>query len=193
MPQLDSGPVSDSATYNQCTYVAVNKFRSCGPCYFKDIPFDHLGATGHVENLLARVKVRWWLFIVQRRRKHGRYAEALEILHKITAAQPNRALAFLQTGFCLAKLNRLDEALRAYDRVLQITPNYGEAHAYLGLAYHDLGRNQEALEALNRAFRMKPSLGDEPHWLHMLGVDKWEFGRLATVACGFHEINRDRQ
>jgi len=39
-----------------------------------------------VENLLARVKVRWWLFIVGRKRKHEQYAEALEVLHKVIAA-----------------------------------------------------------------------------------------------------------
>jgi len=41
-----------------------------------------------VENLLARVKVRWWLFIVGRKRKHEQCAEALEVLHKVIAAQP---------------------------------------------------------------------------------------------------------
>src|SRR5258705_518067 len=104
-------------------------------CYFKGVPLDLLGATSHVENVLARMKVRWWLFIAGRKRKHEHYAEALKILHKVIAAQPNRALAFLQAGFCLAKLNRYEEALHSYERALQIAPNYGEAHAYIGLAY----------------------------------------------------------
>jgi len=45
-----------------------------------------------VENLLAKVKVRWWLLIVRRKRKHEQYAEALEVLHKVIAVQPQRAL-----------------------------------------------------------------------------------------------------
>jgi tetratricopeptide (TPR) repeat protein len=89
-----------------------------------------------VENLLARAKVRWWLFVVRRKRKQGRYAEALEILHKVIAAQPSRALAFVQAGFCLTKLNRYEEALKSCQRALQLAPNYGDAHAHLGLAYH---------------------------------------------------------
>ena len=87
-----------------------------------------------MENLLARMKVRWWLFIVRRKRKHEQYAEALEVLYKVIAVLPQRALAFVQAGFCLAKLNRHEEALRSYARALEIAPNYGEAHAYIGLA-----------------------------------------------------------
>ena len=93
-----------------------------------------------MENLLARVKVRWWLFIAGRERKNEHYAGALEVLHKVIAVQPQRALAFVQAGYCLAKLNRHGEALHSYARALEIAPNYGEAHAYVGLAYHDLGR-----------------------------------------------------
>src|SRR5580698_8893553 len=48
-----------------------------GPCYIVQgglvRPF---GSTSRVENLLARVKVRWWLFLVGRKRKHQQYAEA---------------------------------------------------------------------------------------------------------------------
>jgi tetratricopeptide (TPR) repeat protein len=93
------------------------------------------GSTSRVENLLATVKVRWWLFIARRKRKHEQYAEALEVLHKVIAVQPQRALAFVQAGHCLAKLNRQGEALRSYARALEIAPNYGEAHAYMGLTY----------------------------------------------------------
>jgi hypothetical protein len=60
--------------------------------------------------LLATVKVRWWLFIARRKRKHEQYAGALEVLYKIIAVQPQRALAFVQAGYCLAKLNRQGEA-----------------------------------------------------------------------------------
>ena len=69
------------------------------------------------------MKVRWWLFIARRKRKHEQYAEALELLHKVIAVQPQRALAFLQAGYCLAKLNKEEEALRSYARALEIAPN----------------------------------------------------------------------
>jgi tetratricopeptide (TPR) repeat protein len=132
-----------------------------------------------VGNFLTRVKVRWWLFMVARKRKHEQYAEALEIVHKVIAVQPLRAVAFLQAGYCLGKLHRHEEALHSYERALEIAPNYGEAHAYMALAYYDLGRNREALESLNRATRMKPSVKDDPYWLHMFGLasgnaEQWE-------------------
>ncbi len=114
-----------------------------------------------------------------RKRKHEQCAEALEVLHKVIAAQPQRALAFVQAEYSLAKLNRHEEASRSYARALEIAPNYGEAHAYMGLTYHDLGLYREALESLNRAIRMKPSLTDDPYCLHMLGLtsghaEQWE-------------------
>src|SRR5579863_1352975 len=137
------------------------------------------GSTSRVGNLLARIKVRWWLFIVGRKHKRELYAEALELLHKVIAAQPERALAFAQAGYCLSKLNRHEEALRSYARALEISPNYGEAHAYMGITYYDLERYREALESLNRAIRMQPSLTAQPYWLHMLGLasgraEQWE-------------------
>jgi tetratricopeptide (TPR) repeat protein len=125
------------------------------------------------------VKIRWWMFIAGRKRKYEQYAEALEVLHKVIAAQPQRALAFVQAGYCLAKLNRHEEAFRSYARALEIAPNYGEAHAYMGITYYDLERYRESLESLNRAIRMQPSLTAQSYWLHMLGLasgraEQWE-------------------
>lgn len=137
--------------------------------FLKYLWFGLLGALSYVENLLAKVRVHWWLFIAERRRKHQQYAEALEVLQKVIALHPHRALAFVQAGYCLARLNRHEEALHSYERALQVASNYGEAHAYIGQAYYDLGRKREALESLNRAIRMKPSLKDDPYWLHMWG------------------------
>ena len=92
-----------------------------------------------MENLLATVKVRWWLFIARRKRKHEQYAEALEVLHKVIAAQPQRALAFVQAGYCLAKLNR-HQGLRVLTRehsksrqiMVKLTPTWGSPIMTLG-------------------------------------------------------------
>ena len=74
-----------------------------------------------MENFLNSVKVRWWLFMVARKRKNEQYAEALGILHKVIAIQPQRALAFVQAGYCLTKLNRPEEALHSCEKALQIS------------------------------------------------------------------------
>ena len=139
-----------------------------------------------MENMLARVKVRWWLFIVGRKRKHEQYAEALEVLHKVIAVQPQRALAFVQAGYCLAKLKRQGEALRSYARALEIAPNYGEAHAYMGLTYYDLGRYRETVESLNCAIRMKPRLMNDPYWRHMLGLTSRHAEQWEQSLAAFH-------
>jgi tetratricopeptide (TPR) repeat protein len=107
-----------------------------------------LGATSRVESLLARVKVHWWLFIAGRKRKRQQFAETLGVLQKVIALQPHRAHAFVQAGYCLARLSRHEEALHYYEGALQVASNYGEAHAYIGKAYYDLGRKREALEGL---------------------------------------------
>ena len=85
-----------------------------------------------MNNFLNSLKVRWWLFLVERKRKDEQYAEALQILHKVIAKQPQRALAFVQSGYCLIKLHRPEEALHSCEKALQVAPNYGEAHAYMG-------------------------------------------------------------
>jgi tetratricopeptide (TPR) repeat protein len=132
-----------------------------------------------VENWLAAAKIRWWLFIVERTRKRGRYAEAFEALRKVIATQPNRALAYLQAGNCLTRLGRYEEAPNFYERALQIIPLYGDAHAQLSYAYYRLGRYREAFDSLNRAVRIKPRLKDDPYWLYLLEltsakVERWE-------------------
>ena len=101
-----------------------------------------------MENWLASAKVRWWLFVAERKRKRGRYAEALEFLQKVIIAQPNRALAILQAGICSTRLGRYEEALNFYERALQVAPLYGDAHAYSSHAYHKLERDQEAFDPL---------------------------------------------
>ena len=118
-----------------------------------------------MERWLKSARVKWWLLVVKRKRKHGHYAEALKILQEIIRAQPNRALAFVYSGICLSALKRHDEAIDCYERALQIIPNYGDAHAYLSLTYRALGRNEEAVESLNRAVRIRPSLFKNELWV----------------------------
>jgi protein O-GlcNAc transferase len=132
-----------------------------------------------VENFLTTIKIKWWLFVATRKRRHGNYDEALEILQKITKARPDSEFAFVLAAACVAKLDRYVEALDFYERALQLAPDYGDAHAHLSLTLRALGRNQEALYSLNGAFRIKPSLMRHEFWLYELGLmagdcNQWE-------------------
>jgi tetratricopeptide (TPR) repeat protein len=123
-----------------------------------------------MENWLTRIKGKWWLLSAARKRKRGEYAGALEILRKITKADPDCAVAFIWAGYCLSNLNRHQEAIDSYEHALQLVPHYGDAHAFLSLTYYALGRNQEALASFNRGVRFKPRLMDEEFWLYRLGL-----------------------
>lgn len=140
--------------------------------------------------LFKRIKVRWWLWIAAQKGKHRKYAQAAQILSNVVQAQPNSALALVQLGFSLSKLNRTDEARDAYERALQIAPNNAEAHAYLGLLYSELRNNQEALASLNRAVRMKPSLMKNQFWLYRLGLMQGNAQQWEQALKSFQELTR---
>lgn len=85
-----------------------------------------------------------------------RYAEALEVLGKVTAAHLVRPGLFLQTADLYLRLRRYKDAEQVYRRALAIDPD--NAHAYLGICRMELRRRrftaaaQAALDALQRIY-----------------------------------------
>ncbi|MEN0076445.1 MAG: tetratricopeptide repeat protein [Paracraurococcus sp.] len=57
----------------------------------------------------------------------GRYRESLEDLARVTAAEPDRAEAFVFQAAALRHLDRLPEAAKAVDRALALAPRNAEA------------------------------------------------------------------
>lgn len=83
-----------------------------------------------------------------------RYADALDLLGRIVACEPDNADAYTYIGFAHRKLGRYDAALDNYERALALDPLHRGALEYQGEAFLELGDPAAAeanLETLRRA------------------------------------------
>ena len=84
----------------------------------------------------------------------GKYAEAVPLLRKAEAGEPDNADVHNYLGYALRKLKRYDAALKHYKIALRIAPRHRGANEYLGelyLALGQLAKAEERLAVLDRA------------------------------------------
>ena len=86
--------------------------------------------------------------------------DAVELLRRAVASDPNDAPAQSHLGNVLRALNRAAEALESYDRALARKPDYAEAWYGRGNALADLKRPAEALESYERTLSLVPGLAE---------------------------------
>ena len=96
--------------------------------------------------------------------------EALGMIEKAVAAQPQDGYVVDSLGWAFYKLNRIDEAVETLERAVMLRPNDAEINDHLGDAYWKAGRRLEAQfqwkvaksvdEVGNVAERVGPKLED---------------------------------
>ena len=96
--------------------------------------------------------------------------EALDMIEKAVAAQPQDGYVVDSLGWAFYKLNRIDEAVETLERAVMLRPNDAEINDHLGDAYWKAGRRLEAQfqwkvaksvdEVGNVAERVGPKLED---------------------------------
>ena len=79
--------------------------------------------------------------------EHGKYKEALKILHKIKNQEMPTVLTYI--GFATRKLGDIDGAMAYYDKSLKIAPDYSQTRSYLGQAWLQKGELKKASEQLS--------------------------------------------
>ncbi len=94
------------------------------------------------------------------------FAEAIQ-------KNPDHALFYFHTGYCLNKLGKAKEAIPPYERAAQLQPADATIHTNLCGAYGDAGRYPEAFQSCRRAIELKPDLAEAQNnlgWVyHRLG------------------------
>ncbi|MGH6947429.1 MAG: tetratricopeptide repeat protein [Kiloniellales bacterium] len=83
-----------------------------------------------------------------------RFEDAVPLLQKVVAKEPENADAYNYLGFSLRKQEKFDEAMAAYQKALAIEPEHRGANEYLGELYLQLGdlpKAEERLEVLDGA------------------------------------------
>ena len=86
--------------------------------------------------------------------EESRYSEAIPLMQKVVAAEPNNADAYNYLGFSHRKLGDHAKALEFYKRALALKPKHRGANEYLGELYlemGDLARAEKRLDVLDSA------------------------------------------
>ncbi len=84
----------------------------------------------------------------------GKFAEALPLLRKAEAREPDNPDVHNYLGYAHRKLKQYDAALTHYKTALRFSPRHREANEYLGelyLALGDLAKAEERLAVLDKA------------------------------------------
>jgi protein O-GlcNAc transferase len=84
--------------------------------------------------------------------------DAVTLLQRATALQPNVAEIHNDLGIVLAAQRQFAQAAASFMRAVTLKPDYAEAHCNRGLALGNLRRFAEASESFARALAVDPSL-----------------------------------
>ena len=90
----------------------------------------------------------------------GDHEDAVSLVNRALAANPNSSNVINRCGFALLHANRADEALALFERGLRLNPRDPGAYDTLngvGLSLIELGRDAEAIDASKRAAQLNPS------------------------------------
>jgi tetratricopeptide (TPR) repeat protein len=86
--------------------------------------------------------------------------QAVQLLNRAIASNPNVAAAHRHLGNALRDLGRWQQALASYDQAIALRPDFAEAHFSRGTALRALGRLDDALASFDRGIALRP--GDVP-------------------------------
>jgi len=99
-----------------------------------------------------------------------RYAEALALLQRATAADPAAAQPHCLMAQALIELCRFGEALKAAESATRLAPELEWPHRLRSISLSALGRERESLQAAREAVRISP---DGAYGLHQLALRLW--------------------
>ena len=89
--------------------------------------------------------------------RHGRFAEALNVLDNAIQLRPDDAALWRQQGDIRIQLGRLDQAVLSLQHALKLDPDHHDALYKAGAVLHNLGRNEEAMTYLDLSERLFPN------------------------------------
>jgi Flp pilus assembly protein TadD len=102
--------------------------------------------------------------------RHEYYADAVPVLDRALALEPNSLQILFRLGASLERGGRRSEAETRFRRLLTLEPDFAPALNYLGYMWAEEGENLlEALDLVSRAVALEPENGayiDSLGWAH---------------------------
>jgi predicted TPR repeat methyltransferase len=90
----------------------------------------------------------------------GEGEEAVRLIQKSLALDPDRADWYNNFGIVLQEQSRFDDAIGAYGRAIALDATHANAHSNLGVLLRATGKPAEAEEAYRTAIRLNPNHAD---------------------------------
>jgi predicted TPR repeat methyltransferase len=86
--------------------------------------------------------------------QQGRNDEAVMLIEKSLALQPDRADCYNNLGIILQSSGKLERAIEAYERAIALDPSHANAYSNLGVLLRASGKASQAEAAYRRAIRL---------------------------------------
>jgi len=90
----------------------------------------------------------------------SKYDEAIPYLEEATRQATRFTQAWVQLGYCLARVGKIEHSLRVLRRAADLEPESPEVHFHLADALALSGQNREAIASYTEALRLKPDFPD---------------------------------
>jgi tetratricopeptide (TPR) repeat protein len=120
-------------------------------------------------------------------RQAGNVPEAVEVLERAVASEPERSEAYYHQGELLQQQGKLDQAASRYRQALELDPDSAGAHNSLGSVLGSQGRFEEALFHFQRALELNSGY---PEARSNMGLALQRLGRLDEARLQFEEALR---
>jgi tetratricopeptide (TPR) repeat protein len=120
---------------------------------------DYQGAAEHIQAALDvdRDSGLFQSSLAQAYFRSGKLAEAVEMLERVVATQPNSFQAFSDLGAAYQESGLLERAIEAYRRSIELNPDLAVVHFNLGTACKQLGGTADAIACVEKAVVMDAS------------------------------------
>ncbi len=115
--------------------------------------------------------------------ENGRYREAVPLLERTVAQQPQMPIAQMQLGIALARLKDFAKAIPPLQKTVELLPDSGMGHYELGLALFETGDRKAAAPQFEAAVARAPRWADAHFSLASV------YARIARVPDAMQELN----
>ncbi len=109
--------------------------------------------------------------------RSNKVQEAIALLKKVVAAEPNNAEALTNLGMALCQAQLAKDAVPVLQRAIELAPDNVTAHQDLAAAYVQLSQFADAVRELQAALKLAPNL---PQLHYNLGLALKMAGRCSS-------------
>ena len=122
-------------------------------------PISLSGDKGHIgPNPHARLTPSQHISVAMQHEQEGRVAEALDVLSRAIAENPNHPALYGARGSMLLNEKRVSDALKDLEKAVKLAPNSAVLRVNRSQAYRKFNLYKEAMADLNRAVELDPKL-----------------------------------